>query len=180
MTDISKIIDDIVRREGGYINNPADKGGPTKYGITQKTLSGALGREATEKDVQDIDLELAREIYLQKYAISTRIYILPEHLIPTVLDFAVNSGPKRAISALQTVLNTALADLNDSETLIVDGTIGKRTLEAAQLAYVNLGKELINMYCDYRLSFVRRIVENNPSQKQFLKGWENRISSLRR
>lgn len=59
------IIDDIIRRKGGFIHHPADRGGPTKYGITAKTLGEwhHLGRTATSDEVSTLTESEAREIY---------------------------------------------------------------------------------------------------------------------
>lgn len=59
---VDKMIDDIIRREGEYVDHPNDRGGPTKYGITQKTLSQYLGYAAVKSDVQNLDIEVARAI----------------------------------------------------------------------------------------------------------------------
>jgi lysozyme family protein len=61
------MIHDVIRREGGFVDHPADRGGPTKFGITQKTLSRALGRQATTEDVRRLTREIAAEIYRRTY-----------------------------------------------------------------------------------------------------------------
>ena len=54
MANVADLIDDILRREGGYVNHPADKGGPTNFGITQDTLSRYIGRQALISDVKNL------------------------------------------------------------------------------------------------------------------------------
>ena len=60
---VQHIIKEIIRREGGYVNHPNDRGGPTKYGVTHKTLSRYLKREASIEDVKHMTEETAYEIY---------------------------------------------------------------------------------------------------------------------
>ena len=61
MPSVDEMIDDILRREGGYVNHPADRGGPTNYGITQKTLSRYIGRAALTSEVKNLSEDVARE-----------------------------------------------------------------------------------------------------------------------
>jgi lysozyme family protein len=53
----------ILRREGGFVNHPADRGGPTHYGITQATLQAWRGRAVSEEDVRALSVEEAKAIY---------------------------------------------------------------------------------------------------------------------
>lgn len=91
---ISKILADILRREGGFVDNPSDKGGPTKFGITQVTLSNYLTKQASREDVQNLSEGTAGEIYRS-------IYISPflsyeTNLAELLVDCAVNHGVSRA------------------------------------------------------------------------------------
>jgi lysozyme family protein len=67
MNAIDTILDEIIRREGGYVNHPADRGGPTKYGITAQTLGRwrKLDRPATATEVKALTETEARAIYRQ-------------------------------------------------------------------------------------------------------------------
>ena len=66
MTDTA-IIDAILRREGGFVDHPADQGGPTKYGVTQRTLKQYRGRSVTVGDLRDLGESEARLIYQRLY-----------------------------------------------------------------------------------------------------------------
>jgi len=69
---VESLIDDIIRREGGFVNHPADRGGPTKYGITAKTLGNwrQLGWLATSDEVATLTESEAREIYRHRYILA--------------------------------------------------------------------------------------------------------------
>ena len=134
MTDA---IDDIIRVEGGYVNDPVDKGGPTKYGITQKTLSQYLGRQASIDDVKNLTKETAREIYERHYLTGPRINTLPSPIKEQILDIGVNSGPKTAIKMLQRVLNAA-----GFGPVTVDGVIGPMTRKVTETALQEMGPYL--------------------------------------
>ena len=60
---VEQMIDDVIRREGGYVDHPQDRGGPTNFGITQSTLSRHLGRPASADEVRRLERSLAAQIY---------------------------------------------------------------------------------------------------------------------
>jgi lysozyme family protein len=97
MLSVKEIIEEIIRKEGGYINHPNDRGGPTKFGVTQKTLSNYLGRPASIEDVKNMTVETASEIYERNYYKAPSIDTIPQKLQPIVTDASVLYGPKRAI-----------------------------------------------------------------------------------
>jgi lysozyme family protein len=152
---VRHIIKEIIRREGGYVNHPNDRGGPTKYGVTHKTLSRYLKREASIEDVKHMTEETAYEIYERDYYEGPRINTLPAPLRSIVTDASVLYGPRRAIKFVQQIVNEA------------------------GFAHRKMGKFLINAYVEERIEFCERIVHNNPSQSVFLKGWTNRANEFR-
>ena len=105
--DVETMIDEILVKEGGYVNHPADRGGPTNFGITQKTLSRYLEVAVTAEMVKALDVETARDIYELNYYRIPRIDKLPPPIQPFLFDSAVNHGPRRAIKFLQEVCNDA-------------------------------------------------------------------------
>ena len=64
---VEEIIEGIIHKEGGYVNHPNDRGGPTKYGVTQKTLSRYYGYQASIEDVKNLDKSVAYDIYERYY-----------------------------------------------------------------------------------------------------------------
>lgn len=138
-----KAIDDLILREGGYVNHPKDKGGPTKFGITEKTAR----EHGYSGDVKDLPRELAERIYLETYYRKTGISRITSHAVAEeLLDSAVLHGPGSAIRWLQRALNR----LNKNGTLYndlkEDGVLGSITIAALD-AYLkhrkNEGGELV-------------------------------------
>lgn len=106
------ILDAILRREGGYVNDPADRGRCTNRGITIATLRDWRGRSVTCDDVRKLSEQEARDIYHARY-LAPFVGVDPT-VKPQVVDIAVNSGVLRARTLLALAqqspkpLNTAL------------------------------------------------------------------------
>lgn len=170
---VDELLDEVIAREGGFVNHPADRGGPTKFGITQRTLSEWLGRPATADEVRTLDEETAREIYVALYLARPRIDTLPPEIVPQVFDMAVNHGPRRAVRILQEVLGLA------GWAVDVDGVVGPQTRKAAFEAQAEMGPFLTNAIADQRANFYRRLAAADPSQRVFLQGWLARADAFK-
>lgn len=156
----------ILRLEGGFVNNPNDLGGCTNKGITLETFKDFYGRGNTVDDLKCITDEQAAEIYRKNYwdkVKAERIDFSP--LSYLLADFAVNSGVRTAVKGIQKIVGVE-----------VDGIIGNMTLNAIN-EYD--GTELFNRLKEYRVEHYQKIVENNPSQKIFLRGWLNRLDEYK-
>ncbi len=174
MPSVNEMINDILRREGGYVDHPADRGGPTKYGITQQTLSRYLGHAALVSEVQNLSEDVAREIYERNYFYGPAINTLPEEIQAFVFDSAVNHGPRRAIKFVQSVCNQAGREPPLSE----DGAMGPNTRKGAQWAQQEMGEYFLKALFEERRIFYHAIVAANPSQGVFLRGWLNRVDEF--
>jgi lysozyme family protein len=170
----------IIQNEGGYVNNPNDRGGPTNFGVTQATLSNYLGRQASIEEVRNMTVETAKEIFTRNYIVGPRIDSLPAPIVPVVADASVLYGPRRAIMFVQRVINSAGFGPID-----VDGVIGPMTRDKAAQCYGNgtinqsaMGPMMINAIVYERNSFNERIVANDPTQQIFLQGWRNRANKF--
>lgn len=151
---ITKIIDDILRREGGFVNNSADKGGRTDFGISEHAHPEAWRDGKVTEDE-------ARDIYFNKYVKGPGFdRIADPHLMAQLVDFGVNSGPAIAIQKLQGILGVK-----------VDGVLGPKTLAALSERDV---REVNNLLVGERMKMICRICVKNPSQLAFLNGWANR------
>ena len=171
---LDQIIFDELRREGGFVADPADHGGPTNHGITQATLSAWLGRPATIDDVRCLDEATAGQILRRRCVVEPGFDRLPPVLQPQVVDIGVNSGPGEAVMLLQRALN----DLGYGP-LVVDGGLGPRTLAAAGRACAASPARMVNHLADCRIVFLRRLVARDSSQGRFLAGWLARAGSFR-
>src|ERR1041384_4619075 len=127
MKTAADIIDDLIRREGStYSDHPADRGGPTKYGITLRTLRAWRHRiepsQITDaSDVEALTEEEARAIYTAMYVINPRFIELNDVRLQALLvDCGVQHGTERATRWLQEALGVK-----------VDGDLGPLTLAAA-------------------------------------------------
>ena len=168
-------ISEIIDNEGGYVDDPTDRGGATKYGITQKTLESYLGKKVTKEDVKNLTKKQAREIYERRYLSTPRIDSLDDLFLRTlVLDMAVNFGPRMGIKILQRAINkTKLHKIS------VDGVLGPNTRKCSNNCFRLMAYYFSNVVCDERQKVYNRIVLVRPSQKKFIDGWTNRTNSFR-
>lgn len=136
----------VLGHEGGYSNAPTDRGGPTRFGITARTLGAwrRLGRAATPAEVEALGRPEAVAIIARHYAEPVGFDRLPAGLDYAMLDYAVNSGPAQAVRSLQRVLGV----------VPVDGVCGPVT-EAAALA--RPAGEAIAALVDERMRFLHRL-----------------------
>ena len=185
MITVEKLLEDVLRKEGGFTNDPKDRAHRlrrpeskwhsecTNMGITQYTLSEYYGRQATVDEVRNLSPELAKEIYERRLYTGPRIHTLPAPIQPVVLDTCVHSGGRRAIRFLQEVLNQAgYGPLN------TDGAIGPRTRTAAETALQTMGGWLINAYVEQRRMFLLGLLATDPTQERYRDGWMTRIKSF--
>lgn len=142
---VNKVIDEVLAKEGAaYTNRASDAGGPTKYGITQRTLSGFLGRPATPGDVQDLTEARAREIYWQLYVRDPGFVWLLEldaGIGAEVIDTGVNCGTQRAAEFLQRCLNVFNRQGRDYADIKVDGAVGPATVAALRAFLAKRGSD---------------------------------------
>ena len=148
------------RKACGYVNDPDDAGGETKYGVAKKPNP--------DLDVTSLDWEGAKRVYYRRYWLAAHcdeLTQLSARLAVLHFDGAVNHGVGRAAVFLQRAAGTA-----------EDGDIGPATLQALA------DKEeiyLCNRICDIRSDFYRAIVATKPAQSKFLNGWLRRINEMR-
>lgn len=170
---VTRMIEDVIAREGGYVNHPADRGGPTKFGVTLKTLRAWRGEDVDAEDVRRLTTREATSIYQTLYFERPRIQLLPSEVQPFLFDCVVHHGPRAAVLLLQRVLNE-----NDFA-CARDGVIGTETANACAAAHAAMGRALIDALIDARLAVLNRIAANDSSQRVFLRGWTRRVESFR-
>ena len=169
---IDEMVNTILKHEGGYVNHPNDRGGPTNFGITQKTLEGWRKKPVSIEDVQNLTEEEARTIYKTNYFLAPKIDKLPEVIQPQMFDMSINHGSGRAVKILQDTLN-------DKIPTGIDGGIGPQTIRNS-IEYMDSfdSRELNNTMVEKRIQFFKSIVRNNESQAVFLKGWIKRAKTF--
>ena len=165
---IKNMIDEVIRVEGGFVNHPKDKGGPTKYGITLRTLEHWRNDQLDALDVKMLTKAEASEIYEHNYYLKPGVDGLPELIQCVVFDMCVNMGTVNAIKVMQRVIHKM------GSPLVIDGVIGPRTRQSAVIACNVYGDEVVRQICAARVSYYQGIVDRNPDQAVFLKGWINR------
>lgn len=153
------VIAGIIQREGTkYVNHNADRGGPTRYGITLATLSHWRNRACTADDVRTLERSEAEAIYRSLYL--RPFDLLPEPLRTFVIDLGVLRGPRTAILMLQELVDTE-----------PDGWIGTNTLGKIQA----LGVIVVNnLLVGARLQHITTRIKQEPDQIAFKRGWRAR------
>lgn len=183
MKTVSEIAEEIVAREGGYVNDPDDPGGATKYGVTLRTMR-RLGLELTEDnridaaDVKQISRAQAVEIYIEHYFTRPGIGNLPQVLQPSVFDMMVNAG-SNAIKVLQRLLTDM------GYPCVPDGAIGPQTITAAQRAYEAAPTYIADAYAIARRNYYYRLADARPASRKYARrldggkgGWITRAEEF--
>jgi lysozyme family protein len=161
-----EIIDDLIRREGSkYTDHPSDRGGPTRWGVTLQTLREERGPLMTATDVARLTEQDARDIYRRRYIRRPGFDMVKDDRLRALLvDYGVNSGPKRAVIALQRAIGAAPDGRFGAETMKrLEGKDGPRT-------YAEVLRQRLRLYVD--------IVLDDHSQLVFLRGWMNRLGEF--
>jgi lysozyme family protein len=165
MPSVQTLAEQIVAREGGFVNDPADPGGATNHGVTLNTLR-RLGVDVTGDscitlaDVQALTQTQAVEIYIEHYFNRTGIAQLPDVLQASVFDMYVNSGAN-AVKILQRLL-TKMGYPCDP-----DGQIGAQTLAAAKLAYQAAPSHFADAYGVARRNYYYALADARPASRKF-------------
>lgn len=158
--------------EGGYVDDPDDKGGATNFGITKKTAV-AFGYGG---DMRTIPMELVHQIYKQQYwerpgfdRVATFLPALAQY----AFDIGVNCGPKKAVEMLQEA-----AVLLGQDPGPIDGVLGKKSLDALLAVPANLRPRIRQLLGVIHGAHYLEIVRANPSQRKFLGGWMRRLGGI--
>jgi lysozyme family protein len=158
----------VLEREGGFVQDHNDRGGPTNLGITQATLESWRHAAVTTDEVEALTPEEAKAIYHANYWNAARCDALPPGVDLSVFDAGVMSGPGQAVKFLQHA-----SGLQGTE---VDGAVGQQTLTAVTSATAS---RLIDEIAAQREIFYGEIVAKAPDQGPFLAGWKNRAGLTR-
>jgi lysozyme family protein len=177
--DINQLIDAVIDREGGYSNHPADKGGATRFGITE----GVARQQGYTGDMRTLPRAEAVAIYKRLYWLRPgydRVAVRAPDIAAELFDTGVNMGPAVATGFLQRALNALNRGARDYPDLPVDGAIGPATLAAldAFRAHRGPGGDRVLLKAIEALQGERylHLAETRPANEAFLYGWlANRI-----
>lgn len=180
MANFNKCIPYILQSEGGLSDHPNDAGGITNYGISLRFAQDTGNMELFDvdddgdidrEDIKKLSVEDAKKAYKNYFWDKFCLDDEPSDKVALVIfDIAVNHGIKNASNMIQ----KALVEIGFK--IDIDGIVGPKT--RAALAAVDPNEFVSTILC-IRERFYYRIVQRNPSQKVFLKGWLNRIKNLR-
>ena len=153
MKTFNEIIEKVLKHEGGYVNDPTDLGGETKYGITKRFYP--------DVDIKNLTEEQAKEIYKQDYWDKNRVESLPQELWYIFFDMCINMGRGTAVKILQRAANSKGRNIE------VDGGMGPATIGALE------GVEVERVRA-YRVKYYSDLVTKRPEQDKFYFGWFRR------
>ena len=165
MRDVRRIAEEIVAREGGYVNDPDDPGGATNHGVTIGTMR-RLGLDltgdgsVTTDDVRRLTRAQAVEIFLRHYYERPGIARLPEAIRPSCFDMHVNAG-SNAVRILQQLLNAM------EQTVTVDGCIGPLTVAASHRAAAIAPGHIADAYGIARRNYYYGLGDARPTLRKF-------------
>lgn len=144
----------VIKREGGYVNDPDDPGGETRYGISKKSYPNV--------DIKTLSVDDAVEIYKNDYWIPAKVERLPDRLQGQYFDMVVNQGINKSVKILQRACNG-----KNKKKIEVDGKIGPNTIKAS----VNLESDRLRAY---RIMEYARIAITRPKMEKYYYGWVRR------
>ena len=183
MQTVREIANAIVAREGGFVNDPDDPGGATKFGVTIHTMR-RLGLDLTGDgavdvaDVRRLSRAQAVDIFVRHYFNAPRIAELPTPLQPSVFDMYVNAG-SNAVKILQSLLREM------GQEIAVDGAIGPQTIRAAQAAWQAAPDHLVDAYGIARRNYYFRLADRRPASRKYARsraggkgGWVRRAEEF--
>jgi len=183
MQTVQFIAQEIVAREGGFVNDLADPGGATNFGVTIHTMRGLgldLDRDG-DIDVADVRLmtrSKAVDIFIEHYFVRPRIAELPDVLHASVFDMQVNAGAN-AVKILQRLVT----EMGFAAT--ADGMIGPATLRAVEAAYGAAPDYIADAYAIARRNYYFRLADARPASRKFARtraggkgGWIKRAEEF--
>ena len=144
----------VIGREGGYVNDPDDPGGETKYGISKKAYP--------KIDIKNLTLDDAVEIYKDEYWLPAKVEWLPDKLQGQYFDMVVNQGISKSVKILQRACNG-----KNKDKIEVDGKIGPNTIKAAR----KLEPDRLRAY---RIMEYSRLAITRPKLEKYYYGWFRR------
>ena len=178
--DIDDLIDAAIGREGGYSDHPADRGGPTRFGITEAVARANGYTGAMQALPRATAAAIYRRLYWEKPGFA-HIDALAPTIAAELFDTGINMGPAVATGFLQRALNALNRDAVDYPDIAVDGLLGAQTEAAVRTFLAKRGPrgEAVLLKALNALQGERyiRLAESRPANELFLYGWlANRLA----
>lgn len=164
MSVFEKALAEVLKVEGGFVDHPNDKGGPTNLGVTLATLSRFLGKPATIEQIKGLTPITVAPIYKKFYWDQAKLDLFPEKLAPIVFNQVILRGDAAVVKSLQTALGIS-----------VDGLVGPSTIAAINSKPID--SLIFSFLRESHASYIK-ICQRDPSQLVFLSGWSNRVFDL--
>jgi type VI secretion system secreted protein VgrG len=158
----------ILKNEGGFVNDPADRGGATNFGITRATYQAFKGRKVSVDEIRHMPLSDAKAIYRKAYW-SEYFEVLDQGVATAIFDWSVLHGTHGARELAQETANGLGAALK------VDGEFGPATADA--ISKIDSSK-FVDSYAEGIKAFFARLIARKPSQAKFKKGWNARADRI--
>lgn len=179
--DLDALVDALIDREGGYVEDAADRGGPTCFGITE-AVARANGYAGP---MRQLPRDAAAAIYKRLYWFRPRFDEVAKRsarIAAELFDTGANMGPAVAVTFLQRALTALNRNAKDYPDLVPDGRIGLTTLAALDSFFTLRGSsgETVLLRALEALQGERylRLAERRPANEAFLYGWlANRIGN---
>jgi lysozyme family protein len=172
--DVETLIDEVIGREGGYSNHPADRGGATRWGVTE-AVARAHGWAG---DMRNYPRDDAVAVYRRLYWLRPGFDRVARHaprVAAELFDTGINMGPEVAVGFLQRVLNALNREAADYPDIPADSRIGERTIAALAAFIGRRGPEgekvLLKALEALQGERYLRLAEQRPANEAFLYGW---------
>jgi lysozyme family protein len=156
----------VLAREGGFVDDPVDRGRATNQGVTQRSYDAYRVHKGLPQQSVKFMLSSERdEIYQTTYWAPVGGDVILQPLDACMFDAAVNHGPSRAIGFLQDIAQVPNTSTLDAATMVAIADKDQAVLAG--------------LHCDRRWSFYKAIVARDATQARFINGWRNRLYALR-
>lgn len=156
--NFEQIITTVLKNEGGYVNDPTDMGGETKFGISKRSYP--------DVDIKNLTVDQAKSIYKRDFWNKQQYDNIDNIIIATkIFDLSINIGPSKANMLMQRALRSVGKKVNE------DGILGIATLNAINRSS---STELLAALRSEAAGYYRSIVASKKEQSKFLNGWLHR------
>jgi lysozyme family protein len=161
--NFDKSFDLVIKSEGGYVNDPLDKGGETNLGVTKAAWMAYLKvKELPANAMKELTKDKVKPFYKAMYWDKVCGDELPSGIDYLAFDFAVNAGAGQSAKFIQRAIGSN-----------ADGVIGPATMDKV---IKTASVDLLNSFTKQKESFYKDIVARKPEQVKFLKGWLTRVA----